>query len=53
MERSLSSLVTLWPVVLGAVVTGWLIGEFNDGASLASGFIQAVVVDYLIRLLTL
>ena len=47
MEHSVRSLVALWPVVLGAVVIGYLLGEFNSGTSLTSGFTQ--VVGYLIR----
>jgi hypothetical protein len=48
MEGFPRSLVGLWPVVLGAVVIGCLLGEFNDGTSFTSGFAQ-VVVEYLIR----
>ena len=51
MDRSLSSLVVaLWPVVLGAVIIGCLIGEFTDRESLTgvSAFAQAFV-DYLVR----
>ena len=47
MEHSPRSLVALWPVVLGAVVIGYLLGEFNGGTPLTSGFAQ--IVDYLIR----
>ena len=42
MERSVRSLVALWPMVLGAVVIGYLIGEFNDGTSFTSGLAQVV-----------
>jgi hypothetical protein len=42
----MSSLVALWPVVLGAVLLGFLIGELNDCASSASirGFAQQITI---------
>jgi hypothetical protein len=47
MDRSLRSLIALWPVLLGAVIAGYLIDELNDRAS-NTGLAQAVV-EFLVR----
>jgi hypothetical protein len=40
----------MWPVVLGAAVLGFVVGELNDGGSFASiGRIAQTIADYLVR----